>query len=588
MHKLTTLITAAVMVSGSSACQLITDFSHGPAVAGAAGADDGDSGGSGGDEAVGGKSSKGGSTAKESTQAGGTGGTGRTATSTKAAGGATSTGGSSAIVSSTTSVTCADGFTGTDCSQCLVVVNTSGGIDTSAGIGWATALATVQAGLDLAAAKIAAKVATACEVWVAKGTYYPTIASSTTDARTKTILLQSGVGLYGGFAGTETTRGSRDIVKNTTTLSGDIGIVGTATDNAYHVVTGANSATLDGFTVRDGYADGASPSYNGGGGMYNNAVSPTVSNCTFTSNTAVAKGSTQAYGGGMYNNAASPTVTNCTFKLNAALGTGYYAFGGGMSNVGGAPKLSNCAFADNKTTATYAYGAGLYNGQSATTLSGGTFTNNTASGTNVAEGGGMANTGAAPTLTNCTFYGNQANGVAMGNGGAISDDGTFTANMTVTNCTIANNAARMTGSYMGQGGSMGGGIKASNGTSGNPLMLANSIIWGNTATVTDALASVSGPGVAGNITLSYSNVQGTAVNATNHVISQDPFFAAVGLGDLHLQASSPCIDAAYGTTAPALDKDGLGRLDVTTVANTGYGAPAYADMGAYEFYPPAI
>ena len=75
----------------------------------------------------------------------------------------------------------------------------------------------------------------------------------------------------------------------------------------YHVVQCINGegagTVLEGFTITGGNANGNFPD-NVGGGMYNLISSPTVSNCTFSGNTAYA-------GGGMYNYNSSPTVTNC-------------------------------------------------------------------------------------------------------------------------------------------------------------------------------------------------------------------------------------------------------------------------------------
>jgi hypothetical protein len=56
--------------------------------------------------------------------------------------------------------------------------------------------------------------------------------------------------------------------------------------------------------------------------MYNDWDSePTVTNCTFTGNSA------RRYGGGTGNYQSSPTVTNCTFSGNLAV-----EWGGGMYN----------------------------------------------------------------------------------------------------------------------------------------------------------------------------------------------------------------------------------------------------------------
>src|SRR5688572_27581736 len=96
------------------------------------------------------------------------------------------------------------------------------------------------------------------EIWVAAGTYKPT-ASLT---RTISITLVNGVGVYGGFAGGETSLAERDPTANPTVLSGDLAGddgSGIHTDNSFHVIHGGSTGpdtVLDGFTITGGNADG--------------------------------------------------------------------------------------------------------------------------------------------------------------------------------------------------------------------------------------------------------------------------------------------------------------------------------------------
>ncbi|MCO6478202.1 MAG: hypothetical protein J5I94_16345, partial [Phaeodactylibacter sp.] len=180
------------------------------------------------------------------------------------------------------------------------------------------------------------------EIWVAAGTYKPTTGVD----RSISFTMQNNLAIYGGFPGTpgqEGDFGVRDWAGHVTILSGDIG--GAAnTDNSYRVINNdftagdplAGSAVLDGFTVQDGYADGSFPR-NLGGGMWNSYASPTIRNCIFRNNYAVA-------GGGMFNDNSAATVINCLFTGNTAT-----AAGAGLSNGGGSQlaRIINCTFYGN-------------------------------------------------------------------------------------------------------------------------------------------------------------------------------------------------------------------------------------------------
>ena len=244
------------------------------------------------------------------------------------------------------------------------------GSDDSNGLSWAMAQKTVQAAIDAAQ--------TDDEIWVAAGTYKPTTVAD----RTKSIVMKEGVAIYGGFAGTETSRNQRNWVVNQTILSGDIGIQGDNSDNSYHVVIGANNATLDGFTIAGGTADGEDQL---GGGMLNESSSPIVSNCTFSGNSA------GSYGGGIGNVGSNPTVTNCIFNGNES----YH--GGGMSNVESSPTVTNCIFSGNGAY----YGGGMFTHY----YSNAVVTNCTFSSNEASAGGGMFNESSSPTITNCILWG---------------------------------------------------------------------------------------------------------------------------------------------------------------------------------------
>ena len=278
------------------------------------------------------------------------------------------------------------------------------------------------------------------EIWVGAGVYYPDEgAGQTNDNRASTFQLRNGVALYGGFAGTETSRGQSDPATNVTVLSGDIDqndttdANGVVTDtanihgnNAYRVVTGSgtdNTAVLDGFTITAGQANGVFPD-NAGGGMYNDAGSPTLTNVTFSANSGT-------YVGGMYNESGSPALNNVIFSDNSADGAG------GMFNFQSSPTLNNVTFSNN--SATRYRGGGMYNyHNSSPALNNVTFSDNSAAD----DGGGMYNESSSPALNNVTFSNNSAGD----NGGGMVN--TSSSSPTLTDVTFSNNSAADNGGGM--------------------------------------------------------------------------------------------------------------------------------------------
>jgi len=102
------------------------------------------------------------------------------------------------------------------------------------------------------------------EIWVAEGTYYT---HTDTDEAYYDIAFEliSGIPVYGGFSGNETSRDSRNRLTNETILEGDINGDGFSETDYIIKAVDVNEATiLDGFTLRKGYEaaiqiDGGSP-----------------------------------------------------------------------------------------------------------------------------------------------------------------------------------------------------------------------------------------------------------------------------------------------------------------------------------------
>ena len=151
---------------------------------------------------------------------------------------------------------------------------------------------------------------------------------------------------------------------------------------------------ISGFVITNGSGT-VFGDYTYGGGMYNISSGPSVSNSTFSGNTADT-------GGGMYNWASGPSISNCTFSDNTAI------YGGGMTNeYYSSPKVENCTFSNNAAEV----GGGICNTMFCLMiLENCTFSGNTAEGV----GGGIINIGPSITVQNCAFRGNTA--VAKGGG----------------------------------------------------------------------------------------------------------------------------------------------------------------------------
>ena len=420
---------------------------------------------------------------------------------------------------------------------------------TGNGSSWANASGSIQAMID--------KAASGDEVWVAKGTYYPTTETIARDVRSRTFLIKAGVKLYGGFAGTESSIAERQLADldgngridscelvNPTVLSGGIdGVPDVWTKkmnsdgftwqwtvtgnegNCYRVVNN-NGGTIDGFSVIGGNANNLNISF--GGGIYSYAPSSgsySVSNCT------VSNCSASSVGGGIFafSYSDSYSVSNCTVSNCSASsdGGGIYA-----SSYSGSYSISNCTVSNCSASSD---GGGIYSDSyyySSYYYSSSSYVINcTVSNCSAYDGGGIY-ASSYSCVINCSV----SNCAAASSGGGIYAS-------SIHNCASSNNLTN---------GITGSGISISNG--GSPTNC-----------------------ISPDIHLAYLHPTSFIGIATTEVQKKELLTA-----DWHLKAGSPCINA--GTTS-GLSQDFLNGKDLDNHPRVLYGA---IDIGAYEFMSPSV
>ena len=288
----------------------------------------------------------------------------------------------------------------------LLYVDDNGPFLNADGLSWPTALRQLTDALENANA--------GDSIVVADGTYLPqqgydvTTGSATTTARYETFRIPDGVRVLGGFDGAAsptintTTIENRDFFANESILSGDIDFDGIPAGNSYHVVYTLNasaSTTVDGFTIRDGNADGTPVIDDESGGAWFNEAdavvsSPTIKNINFISNRA------DVQGGAFYNKTfnsgtASPIFTDVRFESNLSFDVGGAVYNNGTGGVS-EPEFINAVFYQNNAISTGI----IYNNDAAPDFTNSTFTDNASVALFNNSGG------ATPFIRNCIFWNN--------------------------------------------------------------------------------------------------------------------------------------------------------------------------------------
>lgn len=411
------------------------------------------------------------------------------------------------------------------------------------GLTWGTAFNTLDAALAASAGSTGHD-----DIWLAEGTYKPVVPPPPADPRTATFNVPDDTNILGAFLGTETTLPPLGLARNTV-LSGDIGVIGTTTDNCYHVVTSSfgagvpNGVFMNNVTIQNGNAGSAGL----GGGVLLQGAKFTIEDSSIIYNQG-------GSGAGLYTTGGKTNLLRCELLGNAAA-----TRGGALSGTTSFIDAYNCHFGTN--SAGDGGAVSLYSSSE--------------------DGGGVPNN----HFQNCRFNGNSASST----GGAILIYATETigdnfhfyilGSGLFVNCTIASNTA----------GVDGGGIYCSvAGTHSGKCFVRDSIVWGNSAPSDPSLGGAT-------YTVNYSDIQGGWGSGTGN-INADPLFGTTQ----HISAGSPAIDAgnnAYvladlfdcdgdGNTTEAMpvDLDGHPRFkDDPSTPDTGAGTPPIVDMGCFEF-----
>jgi hypothetical protein len=414
------------------------------------------------------------------------------------------------------------------------------GQDTSSGLDWDQAKATVMGAIAVAGP--------ADEIWVATGFYHEHIHNRVVGEQAVDVAL------YGGFAGWETSRDQRDWNANPTVLHGS---------NSGTVVTITNSAgpatRIDGFYVTGGNS-------NNGGGITILGSAPVIAHNTIRLNMTSGPGAGILSYGFNFPLNLQPVITQNVISENFS----YEAEGdgGGIGCIGSSPEISWNLIIGNRANQN---GGGIVCW---------------------AAGDASLAISSSPLVANNWIVGNSANILDGGSDQNYGGGGIFASATDITGQpigatsepVIVNNVIAANGAWKG------GGLALVNSPQGaatvvNNTIVANSgagVLWENTApTLANNIVAHNTIGLTaiptGNTaaTLEANNVWGNELLrvASNYLlvpdptgtagnISADPWLRGYAVRDFHIEPQSACVDAGSNARVvdPWPDVEGQSRI----------------------------
>ncbi len=472
---------------------------------------------------------------------------------------------------------------------------------TGDGSSWSNAMGDLQLAINTASDE-ATNSGEMVRVFVAAGTYVPTVERKTGDPRSVSFVMRNKVEIYGGFSSTgDPTFTDRDPGSYPTILSADIGKADSLGDNAYQLIRNDfdsddeldSTAILDGFILEKAYSEGGSSIY--GTAIFCYYASPVFRNCSISSED----------GSLIYMSRSSATFSGCS--MNGFSGDEIMHIGAGKEDDYVEVRLVNCEVKDNDTEnplievnyyATIIVDSCLFSGNQATSLSFNWYTNclveNSVFENNYSprENAGVflfwtAENSDYYIIRNSSFIGN----VSGYSGGIIyatssdpieisnclfannsTEDGDagvaymYSTDFRIDNCTFFNNTVHGNGSR--------GATFVNSDYFQGELIINNSIIWGEQG---DQIAIISdAPTTVTNSLVKLADGE-VALPGENN-LNEYPQFVDSTAGDFRLKSFSPCINAGSNELYV-----GDFLKDVDLWGNPRFYEDGVIDMGCHEY-----